>query len=463
MNFEEVMNEAMDRKIVICLLFWICSSFFFGEEVFAQPDLDRVAAMQTMTRSVKGVHRNLWRTFPMSRVWDLFDSNKFLSSQDWWQKRKDWEEKGVEFSIVYTGAWISNTSGGLKRGTSYIGNLDLTMTLDTAKLGLWPNGTFFIYGLHTHRTASPSATYIGDLQAVSNIDGPRLFRLYEFWYEHKFADEIYSLLLGLHDLNSEFVTTEYGGLFINSSFGIIPTMSLNTTVSTFPITAPAVRFKWTPNESFEWLFGVYNGDPGDENYNPHGVRWAFNKKHGLLSISELSMKGDLDFIQQGQSLPGAVKIGAWHSNNDLDDVLDVDANSVRIRHDDNYGIYGIFDQDIYREDENQGLGFFLQLGAAPKDRNQVSGYIGAGFNYTGLIPGRNEDVVGLAIASAQISKDYRVANSLEKKEETLELSYRAQVTPSIVLQPDVQYIKNPGADPNIKDAVATTIQFEVSF
>jgi len=143
----------------------------------------------------------------------------------WNRKRTALEDNGLSLELVYTGKVVTNHRSGLKRGTTSLGNIDLTATLDTEKTWLWKGGTFFVYILNNHG-GNPTKSYIGDLQTVSNIETEDATRLYELWYEHLFSwYGTLSFLIGQHDMNSEFNVTEYGGLFINSSFGIQPDIS----------------------------------------------------------------------------------------------------------------------------------------------------------------------------------------------------------------------------------------------
>ena len=60
-------------------------------------------------------------------------------------------EEGIDFAAVYTGDVFSNISGGIRRQTVYLDNIDLTMALNTQRLFNWDGGAIFIYGLGIHR------------------------------------------------------------------------------------------------------------------------------------------------------------------------------------------------------------------------------------------------------------------------------------------------------------------------
>jgi len=98
--------------------------------------------------------------------------------------RSSFEEKGITFETVYTIDYLANTQGGLQRKDTYLTNLDFTLTVDTAQLGLWENGTFFVYGIDNSGGDKITGSIVGDTQGVDNIEAPRTTRLYEMWYEH---------------------------------------------------------------------------------------------------------------------------------------------------------------------------------------------------------------------------------------------------------------------------------------
>ncbi|MGH6706229.1 MAG: carbohydrate porin, partial [Sphingomicrobium sp.] len=90
-------------------------------------------------------------------------------------------------------------------------------------------------------------------------------------------------------------------------------------------------------------------------------------------------------------------------------------------------------------------------------------FTSAGVSYTGLVPGRDEDQIGLAVAAAFTSSSYRNQASSDHHEVALELTYRMPVTSWLTVQPGLHYLVNPGADPAIRDALALGLRTELSF
>ena len=93
--------------------------------------------------------------------------------------------------------------------------------------------------------------------------------------------------------------------------------------------------------------------------------------------------------------------------------------------------------------------FFARLGWAAPRFNAVEWYAGAGAVYAGDWTLRADDRVGLAFALAEVSDRFRQARALEgesvaSRELAIELTYEMPFGERFVLQPDLQYIVNPG-------------------
>lgn len=236
-------------------------------------------------------------------------------------------------------------------------------------------------------------------------------------------------------------------MFLNSSFGLGPDVS-QAGLSTFPVTAPAVRVRlnWTPGTYF--MAGVYDGMPGDPE-DPYGTHAIFDEGDGVFTIGEAGVIG------QGERYY-KVGIGGWYRTTEAEDPT----GSIE---DDNSGIYVIGETDVWREDSGRGLGVFAQLGFADEDRNQVGTYVGGGLNWTGPFAQRPQDVAGLAVAHARNGDDFRAVNAgLERAETTIEASYLITPRPWLTVQPDVQYIIDPGTDANVDNALVLGVRLQLT-
>ena len=75
--------------------------------------------------------------------------------------------------------------------------------------------------------------------------------------------------------------------------------------------------------------------------------------------------------------------------------------------------------------------------------------------WKGTFPGRDDDIVGIAFAWANLSHSLRsldhdvftftgVNQPIQSSEIVFEVTYKAPITPWLALQPDFQYIIRPG-------------------
>jgi porin len=382
------------------------------------------------------------------------------------KRRNILEDRGLSLDLIYTSDFITNHSGGLKKAgsgidtsISYLSNTDMTIDLDMEKAGFWKGGIFHGH-IFNHHGANPSEDYIGDLQVADNFESEKGTKLYEFWYEHSFnlSGTDLSLLIGQHDLNSEFNFSEYGLLFLHSSFGFNNEISNNIPVSNFPIAALGFRIKWEPTENIYFMAEISDGDPGK---NDCGKHWKLDSKEGFLNFFELGYHfGDQE---ESRTMPGTYKFGWWYHTDEFDDIRDVDESDDPLEHNGNYGLYFIADQMLIPGEGKRGLGAFLQVGGVPDDRNEVDFYLGGGIHYQGIIPSREDDILGLAVAHASISDDLKDIEKRDSHETAVELTYRSQVLPWLAIQPGVQTIFNPSADSTLDNAIVSIIRFQINF
>ena len=376
---------------------------------------------------------------------------------------------GFAFECIYTGETFTKARGGITSGrpTNYRSNLDLVGTLDTERIGWWDSGRFFVYGQNL--SGRPlSATEVGDVQLFSNLDStineterPSFTTVAEYWYEHFALDNRMRVKVGKQDANADFALSDLGGDFVHSSFELPPMIPLPT----FPSQALGIASFYNVTETVALGFAVYDGTLPS---GPQGVRWGFDTlgQNGAISLYQLEIKPQLGLNGE---LPSTVRTGYWyHSSNEswveFDNVLDPRTFQR------NYGCYTTIDQMIWKEefgsDNDQGLGVFFQFGWAPSNRNLLTEYYGGGLVYKGFVPGRDEDLLGLGIASARFSDHFRAAEAnggteIALSETAIELFYKALVGKSLSLQPDLQYIANPGGQ--YKDALLPGLRFEAIF
>ena len=162
-------------------------------------------------------------------------------------------QDGYEFGAVYTAEIWRNASGGLRTGSVYLDNLDMTLGIDGEKAWGVEGLTVFADVLYNN-AARLSDTYVGDEMTVSNIDAPEGLRLYELWIDWTPGGQgPFSVRFGLYDLNAEFDNSESRSLFIHSSHGVGHELGQTgeNGPSIFPVTSLGLRLAW------EWKVGEF--------------------------------------------------------------------------------------------------------------------------------------------------------------------------------------------------------------
>ena len=109
---------------------------------------------------------------------------------------------------------------------------------------------------------------------------------------------------------------------------------------------------------------------------------------------------------------------------------------------------------------------FAQFGIGDPRVDQVGAYVAGGLTFTAPFPSRARDEVGLAVASARNGSHFISANAASgapaSGETVIELTYQALFGPSLALQPDLQYVINPGGTHTLRNALAPGMRVAVS-
>ncbi len=363
------------------------------------------------------------------------------------------QEHEITWEAVYTADFLANTRGGLARGARRLDNLDLVAAYEG------PNGVTAQGSLLYNNDAVFSENLVGDLQVVSNIDTDEALRVFELWVAKSFARDAATLKLGLVDLNSEFDVQEVGSLFLNSSHGIGPDFSQSglNGPSIFPVTSLALTARFAPTPVWTVHAGVFDAVPGDPD-TPRRTVVRLSEEEGALLVAEVERR-----------FGGArLALGAWRYTARFEalEAPHDDRAPARIRQ--GRGAYATLEGDLIGKNsvEDKGLSGWIRVGTADQDVYPVAAYVGGGLVYTGLTPGRARDQIGVAVAHARIGDGARRAAEAgaarpEEAETTFEFTYRLQMAKRLVLQPDVQYVIDPGVDPASENALVVGLRVEL--
>jgi len=367
--------------------------------------------------------------------------------------------------------------GGFSQESVALDNLDLLLHLNLKSLpGL--RGTSIRVHVQSNRWGSVNSA-VGSLQEISNLEAVTEWRLYEAWIEHQVRSPRISILAGVYDLNSEFDVIPSAGDFLNSSFGFGPEYSLSGVAgpSTYPATALATRVMVKPLPSLYGLLGVSDAVPG----NSGGSRFSLDADEGALLSFEVGYAQILSSVSpivtrgrrpepQGWRTPGPqrrrigrgrpieevktkVAIGGWVYSRQFQNWAPDESPGH------SWGGYLLGEQLLYQDEDGTGsLSGFARVGTTADEVNRLDLSLKGGLAYRGAIPGRPDDVAGLGVAHARngspfLREQRSTGIPLERGETVVELMYRAEVGRFFLVQPDLQWVMNPGMDPDVTNAL----------
>ena len=377
---------------------------------------------------------------------------------DWQGAREQLLYRGLAIMPVYIGEVFGNASGGDGRGLIYDGVFNLGVDADLERifrldgLGVVHGNVLYIHG------PSLSVHFVGDLSGTSNIAGYNSPRLQELWYQQGFWRDRLTLKLGLIAADTEFFVSDYGSLFLNGTFGAFTFVGANVpNPPVYPIAAPGVRLYVKPTSKFYVQTAAFSGNPGGQTENKNGL--DFRLRDGTLTLFEAGFL--LNQSPGDRGLVGTYKLGgfvhtgtfnSWGSRaqNELRGAAVKDSGP-------NYGFYGVADQELFKSG-GRIIGAFLRGGIGPSDLNVVDRYLDGGLNFVGWVPGRMDDVLGIGIVRSWVSSSFgRFQRALgapaTRAETVLEATYRIVLAPWWTLPRDVQYVFNPGANEEGRDAL----------
>ncbi|MGI9086216.1 MAG: carbohydrate porin [Chthoniobacterales bacterium] len=373
------------------------------------------------------------------------------------------EESGVSFPLAFSTEIFGNFSGDSSRHVIWESLLRAGIEIDLEKAAGWHGFKMSLNGLYPQGSGLTSEA-VHDFNTLSNIDGYDSVRLYEAWLEQVFADGKFSVRLGQILADAEFFSSDYGSLFMNSSFGAIPLISKNLNPPIFPVAAPGIRLRSTPSENFYAEAAFFSGEVGEPSTtNKHNTRLSFRSEDGVLIFFEIGYLLNPNAAKQDPSaLKSAYKLGGFYDSGRFADV------GGGKTHQGNAAVYFIIDQELWHPHRERArvLSFFSRIGGAPNDRNTVALYADTGLNFKGPIASRAEDIFGVGLSYVKLS-DELVDDSgrllRAHHEAVLEFTYQVAVRDHLSLQPDLQCIFNPGASAPAATAVVGGLRLNVKF
>jgi len=368
-----------------------------------------------------------------------------FATGDWGGLRPRLHERGIIPELDFTGQLLSSVRGGLTRSdtTHAAGLTTFSLNLDSTRLGLWRGGSaLFSVEHHDGRGVSRE---VGSLDEIGTLDqSDRSFtHVASYTLQQSFYDDRLVARFGKADAIDGFVDSDLTALYLNGGVSPPP----NLPMPTYPQTALGLALFADPVPWLTLASATYGADLGLHETGAGLFRGR------VFAIAELTLH------ESPFGLPGHYNVGAWLRTVDTPDPGKAPGGRSFDR---NYGAYVLLDQQLTVESPkqpDQGLGFWFQLSWAPPDRNQNDLWVGGGFVYTGPIPGRDNDQLGIGASGATLTPGPGASGS-PPTEITLECFYAISLAPWLTLQPDLQIVIDPAAGG--RDAVVLGAQLTIA-
>jgi hypothetical protein len=397
-------------------------------------------------------------------------------SGDWGGVRTDLARHGLFFDLYSTSAYQDVASGGLKAGSSFIQNTQLSINIDTARAGLWSGGLFHVTLESRYGSSSPQESFgVGaTVPQYTGLAYPGPLFVHDVFPTKYFLLQSlmpkFSVLLGKIDVLTMCDQTLFGNSykydFANLNFHKNP-MALNF-YNTTSLSAVGI---WTPSPKLVVFGGVF--DPNSQANNL--ATKAFNRAN-LYGAAIFSYKiGDLPGQSWAQfnwtSKPKIDletpfrQLSSGTSSQALGILLggpSVQGVSTNYKSD-SWLTIGNFSQYLLVKDHPKeiahklgsgqtlrGIGVFGRVGYAPQQTNTITRDASMALFAHGVVDFRKNDSLGAGFYYNGISSPLKLdiaqlrgSKNAVQNEKGSEIFYDFAITPAIRFIPSYQHIWDP--------------------
>jgi porin len=388
---------------------------------------------------------------------DSWLSGDYLTG-DWNGSRTELEDKGYRFFGYYNAIVASNLSGGIDQRTEYAGDLYAGVQLDLGKSFGWDGWTFNLTGIDRHGDSIDDG--VGGIYSVMQLVGGQTAFLYGLNLEKTWEDEKYAFKFGRITATDDFAGAPFYSYYLSNSIdGQIRAVLLDGVMTSYPFAVWGARFQYAPRDDFRVKIGAYQLTKKMFDPQQHGTDFALRGSDGLSLMTQL----EWDWSWGGK--PGHIGLGMNNVHFDMPKFNSDESSDTFIRY------YAQLDQQITQQSAGAKQGLYLFATLAYTEQQEVAlvpFHTSFGAQYVGPFSGRNDDRVIFGTTYGSLSEDYAdeqqaLGHGRPNYEWIFELGYRAQLTKFAYIQPDVQYVMQPGGTRDIPDATVLGMQFGFTF
>ena len=334
------------------------------------------------------------------------DSGAFWSRStltgDWGGSRSDLAKKGVTFDISLTQAAMGVINGGKDTGWDYGGRGNLTLNIDTQKIGLWPGGFFMLeaegnfgndVNFNTGALMPVNSSQFYPMAGSDQLNIPAMVFT-------QFFSDYAAVFVGKLDITSgdvnEFAHGKGDRQFFNLALNFNPVPLLAAPYSTLSAGFTLIPAK-DPNSAVISVMAISS----DGRANNSGFDTLF--KGNTTYAAEGRIK--TDFF----GLTGHQLIGAMYSTKEFasleQNLRFIIENRAIEKKENSWCFYYNFDQYVYepKKGSGRGVGIFGRFGLSDGNPNPMHHFYSIGIGGKGVIPERDLDGFGAGFYYIDIS------------------------------------------------------------
>src|SRR5215510_2589056 len=355
---------------------------------------------------------------------------------DWGGFRNEWAQKGITIDLNVTQIGQGVVNGGKSSAWQYGGRGDLTINLDSQKLGLWPGG-FFNLELDGNCASSVNSS-TGALMPVNSsqiypVPPGDIFGV-PAWNFSQFLSPYFGLTLGKFatisniagDMN-DFAHGKGATQFMNMALNFNPLLAFTVPYSTLGVGGVVLPTK-DPKEAIVTLFVL--------SANGQANTSGFENLNGNAIVVAGEGRVRTDFF----GLTGHQLFGTTFSNQ----MLRAEKGS--------WNIYYNFDQYLYepKKGVDRGVGIFGRLGVSDGNPDFMKFFGSFGVGGKGVFESRPLDQLGFGyyyinIDNPSLQGPLQTRRFL-RDEYGFEWYYNFAITPWAMLTPDLQVVRGAQKD-----------------
>lgn len=413
---------------------------------------------------------------------------------DWGGLRSRLANYGVTYTLDFTSESVLNASGGLRTGTDTAYQIGLGVDVDWQKLA-------GITGFSTHINIinrggrNASADYVGDsviqAQEIYGAGFGIAAKLVWFYGEEKLFDDHVDVTFGRLAQGADFDASPlYCNFMTLTICGHDRALTADQGFVDWPMSEWGGRIRVeTTDQRYYVMVGAFQSQPFPTDAEPYtqgghsGWDWTTRGTTGASIPVEIGYQP----LIGADAMPGHYKIGFdWDTSHYPDNYLDVNGMPLALtglagKSRDGRGQFWVTaDQMIIRNGPNPNDGVIL-LATYVHDESATTlfnNFVWAGLIDRGFWSYRPNDQIGFGTTYYDVSKGLTQTERLQASlgaplaggalgvqthAELLELNYGIQVSPGLLVQPELEYFIRPGGTGAVPNAFLVGAKVHADF